>query len=100
MLRVIAATPEIALHRVRELYRGWQQADEAVSIEAREYMLKETPSHVTGLEGRNFAWAPNISDYVSQGGRTLVVMGELHFVGENSVPRLLERAGTSVIRVA
>jgi uncharacterized protein YbaP (TraB family) len=52
------------------------------------------------ITGRNRAWLPKLVQLAADGIPTLVVVGALHCVGKEGIPKLLEGQGSRLSRVA
>ena len=51
------------------------------------------------LVGRNRAWVPRIEAMLGEPGAAFVLVGDLHLVGEASVPACLAAAGLPAVRL-
>ncbi len=82
---------------------AWREGDleavaEIVRIE-RESDPSLEPFYAAILEGRNPAMADNVSEYVRQGGVTLVLVGAAHLYGELGILDLLKNRGFRIERM-
>lgn len=83
-----------------EMIDSWTSGDEALMIEALIVPMKEQEDVYNKLViQRNNSWIPVIEDLLKKEQDTLVVAGAAHFVGEDSVIKLLSDKGYVIKRV-
>ena len=83
-----------------DLILAWRSGD----IEFLEQTLLEDVSgypelYDTIVANRNRLWVDTIDDLLEDGDDYLVVVGALHLVGEDGVPRLLEQRGVKITQM-
>ena len=82
---------------IDEMISAWRHGDTA-ALEAGLLAGLETHAELNEalVTGRNRRWAARIADLLDDADDYLVVVGALHLVGDDGVPRLLESAGTEI----
>lgn len=82
------------------LIKAWHDHDDGAMKRIRDHRLSMWPVGFEKLiTNRNQAWMPNIVQLAADRISTLVVVGALHCVGENGIPRLLEGRGLRLSRI-
>jgi uncharacterized protein len=82
------------------IIKAWHDHDDVAIERILNHRLRMWPVGTEKLTtGRNRAWMPNILQLAADDIPTLVVVGALHCVGENGIPKLLERQGLRPLRV-
>jgi uncharacterized protein len=97
-IRQIEETPDY----IRKLDDNWVKGDDAALGKLLNDMMKnDTPEVYDALlTRRNVRWVSWIQTELAGSGETFVAVGAGHLAGDDSVIRLLDKAGTKVTRVA
>ena len=92
--------PELR-EEIDTLHRYWRSADlEGLEQEMLGKMLEQTPVSARILNvDRNRRWLPQVRALLDDGRPTLIVVGTLHLIGEEGLPRQLAEQGISVRQV-
>jgi uncharacterized protein YbaP (TraB family) len=87
--RVAAGPDPVARHAA-----AWAQGDLSVAEAEERALRRDHPAlHHRLLVERNRAWVPRIEAMLSEPGDAFVLVGDLHLVGEDSIPACLTAAG-------
>jgi uncharacterized protein YbaP (TraB family) len=82
------------------MINAWHNHDDGAIKRILDHRFRMWPDGFEKLiTGRNRAWMPNLVQLAADMVPTLVVVGALHCVGENGLPRLLEKRGSRLSRV-
>jgi hypothetical protein len=82
------------------MIQAWHDHDEGTFERILDHRLQMWPVGFEKLiTGRNNAWMPNLVQLASDEIPTLVVVGALHCVGKDGIPKLLEGQGAQLSRV-
>jgi uncharacterized protein YbaP (TraB family) len=96
-----ATNPPVAFQNDLDvMIEAWHNHDDETIERILDHRLRMWPVGFEKLTtGRNQAWMPSIAQLVADRIPTLVVVGAFHCVGENGIPKLLERQGSRLSRV-
>ena len=83
-----------------ELIRAWRTGDIAYMEENLLNDVADYPElYDTIVVNRNRNWVETIDELLDDSDDYLVIVGALHLVGEDGVPRLLEQRGHTVTQL-
>jgi hypothetical protein len=82
------------------LIETWNQGDAGTLGELLGEGFEDYASlYETLVVGRNREWLPKVESWADRGGTTLVVVGALHLVGEDSLIEMLTARGHRIRRL-
>lgn len=94
ILRALISEPDQAVEELATALDAWTSGDLASLEDFVGEMHSEVPAfHDTLLIDRNHGFADGIEEILAGEGKALVAVGLAHFVGEDSIPAILEERG-------
>jgi uncharacterized protein YbaP (TraB family) len=100
ILRAVVSNPPQAIRMAQLMCSAWQKGDLGALATIQASMISAQPATFRALMfGRNKLWLPTILEHIRSGEPTLITVGILHFVGDESVPALLHEEGFQVVPV-
>jgi len=96
-----ATNPPTAFQNdVDVMIKAWHDHDDKAMERVLDHRLRMWPAGFAELiTGRNRAWIPSLLQLAADNVPTLVVVGALHCVGTNGLPKLLEEQGSRLLRI-
>ena len=100
-LETLISDPFEPIRKFGRLHTAWRSGHLAELEQIHDEMLRTQPHTTRGLTfKRNKLWLPAIVDHIRSAEPTLITVGILHFVGDESIPALLHADGFEVVPVA
>jgi uncharacterized protein YbaP (TraB family) len=96
-----ATNPSITFQNdIDFMIKAWHDHDDGAMERILDHRLSMWPVGFEKLiTALNQAWMPRIAQLAADRSSTLAVVGALHCVGENGIPRLLEGRGSRLSRI-
>ena len=96
-----ATNPPTAFQNdVDVMIKAWHDHDDGAMEGILDHRLRMWPAGFAKLiTGRNRAWMPSLLQLAADNVPTLVVIGALHCVGTDGIPKLLKRQGSRLSRI-
>jgi uncharacterized protein YbaP (TraB family) len=87
-------------NQVDDIMKAWRTGNtKSLERELTTGMVDQPKLYRKLLTDRNENWMRKIMDYIDDSNDYLIVVGALHLVGEDGVPRMLEDAGYSIKQI-
>ncbi|MCM3782503.1 TraB/GumN family protein [Neobacillus mesonae] len=99
-LQAVIENYDVVDDSVDQLAKMWKQGDDAVLLEITQSMTENEEYYKAMLVDRNIGMADKIEGYLTgdEDGDYFIVVGALHYLGEDGIVKLLQDKGFTVTR--